>query len=866
MLVRYHPTIGHLYVPNLVARLPNETGGYFIRTNSSGFRSDLEFDPAPHARPRILVFGDSFTAADGCRNSSRYAELVGTALDAEVYNFGLSGSAPDQHLLIYEHFGRRIEADLIIWGVSVHNIERIKLQHRLSFDRVTGRQILIPKPYFSLDGSELELRHVPVPRVRPGLEVAEESEYEEEGHIDPPLLQRLYFAPFLRGLRAHGKKVLPQARAHVRGLAYRMAGVQLYDDYLDEGSLGWRLIAATIKRFKKLAGSVPILIVPLPTYHYYVDRLEPVYQPRFDSLADPDNGLFVYGLTRDLVMGKSLAERQRICFDTDTHYSEHGHREIARLTTNEITRLGLLPKQPKGAAAASHSKTNDVALSYILAHSSGKTDSTAVLLEEGVPIAVGREEWFTRKAHQGGFPHGAANHCLEEARIHQTALVACLDVGVVGEERTGESESPDGAPRGWCTPAHEGGLKSAGASHALRGALQYSGPAYLASHGLAQCASAFYPSPFQAAAVLSIHGSVDGTVASIAVGSDRDLRVVAELRGSVGLDVVASRVAKLVGLSGDEALTELGLVVGSARDQDVQAVKETLLEVAADGSFAVPVFDEAVVRAALGLTDEAASATRRREVAGAFLSVVRECVVRMAEHARRVAEREELCVVGGAFLDTAAYEALRAQGGGLPLYRQAHSGPVSAVIGAAKLGWHVSLNAERQRGEELSTPVGPAFSSNEIEAFLDTHDFPHHVLDETTIPGVIAELLSDGQHVGYFTGRMSPSDPRNARAVLLKADAPTGEALTTAFGGQLRPVRRWAHEGPGDPLGLSKGEVSWIPLQLAGESVALTPFDAYRCMMLGSLDALLLERYLVHRKEQPPWPDGTPRVEAQSAD
>ena len=866
MLMRYHPTIGHLYVPNLVARLPNETGGYFIRTNSSGFRSDLEFDPAPHSRPRILVFGDSFTAADGCRNSSRYAELVGIALDAEVYNFGLSGSAPDQHLLIYEHFGRRIEADLIIWGVSVHNIERIKLQHRPSFDRVTGRPVLIPKPYFSLDGSELELRHVPVPRVRPELTVAEERRYEEEGHIDPPLVERLYSAPFLRGLRARGKKVFPQARAYVRGLAYRMAGVQLYDDYLDEGSLGWRLIAATIKRFKKLAGGVPILIVPLPTYHYYVDRLEPVYQPRFDSLADPDNGLFVYGLTHDLVMGKSLAERQLICFDTDVHYSEHGHREIARLITNEITRLGLLPKQPKGAAAASQGKADDVAARYILAHSSGKKDSAAILLEEGVPIAVGREEWFTRKAHQGGFPHGAANHCLEEARIHQTALVACVDVGGISEERTGESESPDGVPKGWCTSAHAGGLKSAGPSHSLHEALHYSGPAYVTPHGLAQCASAFFPSRFESAAVLSIHESVDGTVASIAVGSDRDLRVVAELRGGVGLDVVASRVAKLVGLSGDDALTELGLVLGSARDQDVQAVKETLLAVAADGSFAVPRFDEAVVRAALGLTDEAASATRRREVAGAFLSVVRECVLRMAEHARRVGVREELCVVGGAFLDAAAYEALRAQDGGLPLYRQTHSGPVSAAIGAAKLGWHVALKGERQGSEELSTPVGPAFSSYEIEAFLDTHDFPHHVLDDASIPGVIDELLSDGRRVGYFTGRMSASDPKNARAVLLKSDATTVEAPTAAFGGQLRPVRRWVHEEESGPLAHFKGGVSWIPLQLAGESVALTPFDAYRCMMLGSLDSLLLEGYLVHRKEQPPWPDRTPPVEALAAD
>ena len=113
---------------------------------------------------------------------------------------------------------------------------------------------------------------------------------------------------------------------------------------------------------------------------------------------------------------------------------------------------------------------------------------------------------------------------------------------------------------------------------------------------------------------------------------------------------------------------------------------------------------------------------------------------------------------------------------------------------------------------------------------------------------------------------MSASDAGSARAVLLKADTTAGEPLTIAFGGQLRPVRRWVHEETSGPLGHSEGGVSWIPLQLAGEGVALTPFDAYRCMMLGSLDSLLLEGYLVHRRDQPPWPDQPPPVEALSAD
>ena len=125
-------------------------------------------------------------------------------------------------------------------------------------------------------------------------------------------------------------------------------------------------------------------------------------------------------------------------------------------------------------------------------------------------------------------------------------------------------------------------MKSAGPSHSLHEALHYSGPAYVTPHGLAQCASAFFPSRFESAAVLSIHESVDGTVASIAIGSNRHLRVVAELEGSVGLDTVACRVASLLCLSGDEELTEVRIVAGSAREQDLDAVNDSLLDVAGE--------------------------------------------------------------------------------------------------------------------------------------------------------------------------------------------------------------------------------------------------------------------------------------------
>src|SRR5437667_11625274 len=95
MLIKYHAKIGHLYVPNLRARIPNELGGYYLVTNSTGFRSDIEYKKGRGSRPRILFFGDSYTAGDNCSNHERFSEHIGAIFGAEIYNYGLSGSGID---------------------------------------------------------------------------------------------------------------------------------------------------------------------------------------------------------------------------------------------------------------------------------------------------------------------------------------------------------------------------------------------------------------------------------------------------------------------------------------------------------------------------------------------------------------------------------------------------------------------------------------------------------------------------------------------------------------------------------------------------------------------------------------------------
>src|SRR5262245_29915239 len=267
MVMRYHPTIGHLYVPNLKARIPHEAGGYYVQTNSLGFRSNVEFSKEHNGRPRILFFGDSYTAGDGCNNEERFAEQLGQELDVEVYNYGLSGSGTDQQLLVFEHFASEIKTDLIVWCVLVENVERIKAAYRPSIDRVSGERVLVPKPYFTLQGAELCLKNVPVPVQRP-LAETRANEFDQ-GHNGSRWIHRSIHwyrtAPWLSNVREFVQPFLK-----VRGEALRHMGFQPHPDYESAHSEGWQLMCAIFNRLIARAGSVPVLIVPIPTYFFYL--------------------------------------------------------------------------------------------------------------------------------------------------------------------------------------------------------------------------------------------------------------------------------------------------------------------------------------------------------------------------------------------------------------------------------------------------------------------------------------------------------------------------------------------------------------------------------------------------------------------
>ncbi len=847
--MRYHPDVGHLYVPGITARMPHARGGYLIRTNAQGFRSDVDFDPAPGERPRILVFGDSFTDGQGVDNAERYSDVLAGILGASVYNYGISGSGPDQQLLLFERLAKHVAADLIVWGIAVHNIERIRHTHRPSTDRITGRPVLVPKPYFTLEAEVLRLHHVPVPRVRPSLE-GNERQYLDEP-TDLVLAARLRMPRLYEAARHVVDEWFPSAKHRLRSIVYRAANVQVNEDYSDPTSAGWQLLAALIRRFATSAAGTPVLVVPLPTYHYCVDKVRPVYDPLFAGLADPQSGLHVLSLTAGLTSGRRIRERVRY-FEPEAHYSPEGHETVAEQLAAEIRRLGLIAGRPAGTAPASTSRALPRS---VLGTSFDGRGSAAVLVQDGELVAGSAEDVFVRQRNQTGFPNFAVNYCLEEGGIHQDRLAAVGRARHTARqiERQATWAATHGDEQGWRRVIASWAGDELRTDQALREHAQYEGRSWEWPHGAAQCMAALEGCPFDRAAILCVHDAVDGVVATMATGAGSSLRVVKELPGPYGLGDLARAVSRQLGLPDGEPFRELAAVAGGFGVPAAGLNAAGPVTLTADG-FSIRALDARTLEDWLGPVEGVGQPAGAAERAVAsVLAVATEAVRRVSAAARRDTGESRVCLCGAVFRVPQAAAAAAASFDEVSV-DECWDGHVRGAVGAALLTWqHVFGDRPRSPGRAVRLR-GPAFSDGEIQAFLDTYAFPCRPAAPSR--SVVADLIARGQALGVFAEPPSPAGAAaGSRLILVRGSVEGAWRQLEAHcesPALLRPPSE-VEQGLIAAFGRSDDAIVVAPLQLRGEPVALTPFDAYRCMMEGHLAGLILGRWLLLKAEQPSW-------------
>jgi lysophospholipase L1-like esterase len=335
----YHPVVGYRYIPNLRVRIPHEGGGYLMQVNGQGFRSDKEFVQArtPGHR-RVLVFGDSFTAGDAVPNCQRYTELLEKYLSinsncpVEIFNFGLSSTGTDQQYLVWREFAQGIEHDLVVIAVFVENIRRVNARFRPHHDE-HGRERIYAKPYFRLEGGELQLYQVP-PRREP----------YDEAELSPEQC-----AAVDQGGRFPTLRKVATALG-VREVVQKLTQYQPVPHYDSPTGPAWLLMRAILAQW---IGAIdkPVMLMPIPLpQHLDQTCSAEACQARFAELA-ADLGCVLHDPLPDLLR-IAPAERRRLRWEKDIHFTPAGHEVLARSMEPVLGRM--LAQTPNPLAASKH--------------------------------------------------------------------------------------------------------------------------------------------------------------------------------------------------------------------------------------------------------------------------------------------------------------------------------------------------------------------------------------------------------------------------------------------------------------------------------------------------------------------------------
>ncbi len=427
---------------------------------------------------------------------------------------------------------------------------------------------------------------------------------------------------------------------------------------------------------------------------------------------------------------------------------------------------------------------------YILGVSAYYHDSAAALIADGRIVAAAHEERFTRKKHDSSFPSRAVAWILEESGLRMADLesVVFYDKPFLKFERlleTYHAFAPGGL-RSFLTAMPvwiREKLFMRTMLHRELQALDKSGaplpPLHFPEHHLSHAASAFFPSPFEEAAVLTIDGVGEWSTTSICKGSGNSLEVLREINFPHSLGLLYTAFTAYCGFkvnSGEYKL--MGLAPYGDPDSEEtkrfrEAIEKELVDIRPDGSYllnmacfdyatGLRMYNEAAWRRLFGIGPRTAESEDVEPVymnmALAIQQVTEKIVLTLAATARKLTGSQNLCLAGGVALNCVANGKLLESGQFDKIWVQPASGDAGGALGAALAWWHIGLGKERVPEPDDAMQgayLGPAYSRDEIERSLKRFHAPFQtMLDEQELVDRVADLLDEGKVVGWFQGRM----------------------------------------------------------------------------------------------------------------
>ncbi len=416
-------------------------------------------------------------------------------------------------------------------------------------------------------------------------------------------------------------------------------------------------------------------------------------------------------------------------------------------------------------------------MTAILGLSAFYHDSAAALIVDGEVVAAAQEERFTRRKHDDRFPKQAVEYCLKTAglEVSELSYVVFYDKPLLKFDRLLETYL-DIAPRGfrsflrampqWLTGKLD-------LRRTLRKELGIGArpPLLFLEHHESHAASAFYPSPFESAAILTLDGVGEWATASLGVGNGREIRLTHEQHFPHSLGLLYSAFTYYCGFKVNSGEYKLMGLAPYGEPRFAPQIREHLVDLRPDGSLRL---DLSYFNYVGGLTmtsdrfhrlfggpprqPEEPIEERHMDLAASIQTVTEEAVLQSARHLHRLTGLPNLCLAGGVALNCVANGRLLREGPFERVWIQPAAGDAGGALGAAWFVWHQLLEQPRsvrhpdaQRGSLL----GPGYSEEEIEQQLIAVGAKYQRIDEEEeLCRKTAGLLAAGNVVGWFQGRM----------------------------------------------------------------------------------------------------------------
>ncbi len=420
---------------------------------------------------------------------------------------------------------------------------------------------------------------------------------------------------------------------------------------------------------------------------------------------------------------------------------------------------------------------------YILGISAFYHDSAACLLKDGEIIAAAQEERFTRKKHDAGFPSNAIKYCLDEAKIcaNQIDNVVFYEKPFVKFERLLETYLAF-APKGFTSFAKAMPVwikdklfqKSAlikELKSTIDEGVNWRQRLLFSEHHLSHAASAYYPSPFERAAVLTLDGVGEWTTTSLAIGKGSDLKVVKEIHFPHSLGLLYSAFTYYTGFRVNSGEYKVMGLAPYGEPVYADLIRQKLITVAEDGSFQLDMtyFDYAtgltmtnkkfdILFGGPPRTSEAELTQREMDLAASVQKVTEDIVLELARGIAKETGERNLCLAGGVALNCVANGVILRENIFDNIWIQPAAGDAGGALGAALSTWYLHHNRERVASKERDAMkgayLGPKFSDAEIETELKACGAVFKKLSEDEMIEEVASELADEKAVGWMQGRM----------------------------------------------------------------------------------------------------------------